>query len=444
MRVSAMMRPDRVRNLMLRKAVMTSLAGKGVTVFTQLLAIPLAITALGLDRYGAYAMLTAVFLWCMTASTVIASALTLELASAHAAGDWKRESRLFSSAFFFGLAAALLLWAGFQVLLTVIPLDRLFGLDKPIFLSDLEYSARVITWLLPATVLVSVGEAVHAGYQRQYVNNLLQIGANAATLMALLIVVRFAPSITNIVLAMFLPAAVAKAVNLLLVWHTWRHLLPHPRNAALATLAGLLTLGAAFALTQVGSFLYLQFPTFNVGRHAGPATAAYLSTMMMVIAISGNLLVTFTQPLVPALRDSVARGDFAWVLRTHALTLRRLVPYISMAALVIAVGGSFFVSQLTRHSVQFDVATQCLWAAFFWLVAWEHVHYTFLAGLGRVWAAALIYTVGACVMLVFSWFLVPVYGLLGAFSAMCLGPLLCTAMVLPWLLRRTLSTPDPR
>ena len=430
------------RSLMLRRAVLTSLSGKGITVVTQLLAVPLAIGALGVERYGAYAMLTAIFLWTSAASVVVASALTLQLVPANAEGDTQRESRLFSTAFFFALATAALLFVGFQVMLGTLQIDHLFGLDRPAFAVDLHMAAMAMALLLPANVLFSLAEAAQAGYQRQYVNNLLQMGANLTTLVALLLVVRLAPSICNMVLAMFLPATLSRVVNMGLLWAARPHLRPSFKLAQWPTLLALLAMGAAFAVTQAGSFLYLQFPTFHVGRASGLSAAAYLSTMMLVISISGNFLVMFTQPLMPALRDAVTRGDQAWVRRTHSMVLKRLVPYISLAALAIAVGGSFFVSQLTRQVVHFDFMTQCLWAAFFWIVAWEHVHYSFVVGMGRVWLAACLYVAGALLMLGCAMLLIPAHGLAGAFAAMCIGPLVCTVLAFPVIVRRLLGRAD--
>jgi O-antigen/teichoic acid export membrane protein len=430
------------RSQLLRRAVVTSLSGKAVTVVTQLLAIPLAISALGVERYGAYAMLTAVFLWTQTASTVVASALSLKLVAAHAEGDIAKEAGLFSTAFFFAAAVACLLCLALQGLVGVVDIGQVFAITQPQFIAELHQAAFWMAWILPLNVVLSLAESAHAGYQRQYVNNLLTMAGNLVTLAALLLAVRWYPSIPVMVLAMFLPAAVGRVANLLILLRGRPHLRPAWGLADKGLLLGLLTMGAAFGVTQVGSFFYQQFPTFYVGRESSLTEAAYFATMMLVIAISGNFLIMFTQPLMPALRDAVARRDDAWIRSTHRLVLMRLVPYISVAALVIALAGSFLVSSLTRQPVHFDPLTQGLWALFFWIVAWEHINYSFLVGMGRLWPAALLYTLGSFLMLALALLLVPRYGILGAFAAMCVGPLVCTVLSFPVWIQRLIRQLD--
>lgn len=430
------------RSLLLRRAVVTSLSGKAVTVVTQLLAIPLAISALGVERYGAYAMLTAVFLWTQTASTVVASALSLKLVAAHAEGDTACESRLFSTAFFFAAAISCLLCVLLQWLAAAVDLSRVFGISTPEFLAELRTASFWMAWILPLNVVLSLAESAHAGYQRQYINNLLTMAANLVTLAALLLVVRWQPSIPTMVLAMFLPVAIGRVFNLFILLMGRPYLRPVWRLADGPLLASLLVMGAAFGVTQVGSFFYQQFPIFYVGRESSLTDAAYFATMMLVIAISGNFLIMFTQPLMPALRDAVARQDNGWIKRTHSLTLKRLLPYISLAALVIGLTGSFLVSSLTRQQAEFDALTQTLWALFFWLVAWEHINYSFLVGMGRLWQAALLYTFGSLLMLGAALVLVPAHGITGAFAAMCLGPLLCTVVTYPVVIQRLIKHLD--
>lgn len=430
---------EQARTKLLRRAVLTSLSGKGVSVITQLVAIPIAISALGIERFGAYAMLTAIFLWTNTASSVVASALTLQIVSAHAEGDLQRESRLFSTAFFFALGVAGGLAALFQMLLATLDIGQLFALKTKLYTTELHDAAAWMAVLLPANVMFSLSEAAHTGYQRQYINNLLLTAANVFTISGLLLVVQWSPSIQNMVLAMFLPATLSRIVNLALLWRSNPHLLPQWALAQGRTLRGLLVMGSAFALTQVGTFFVQQFPTFYVGRESGLSAAAYLSTMMLVISISGSLLIIFTQPLTPALRDAVDRDDHAWIRRTYTLVIKRLVPYITLAALAIAGFGSTFVSLLTRQTVNFDLPTQCLWAAFFWIVAWEHISYTFVVGMGRLWTGAGLYVLGALLMLACSLLLVPSFGIAGAFAAMCLGPLIATVFIFPRVIRRALQ-----
>jgi O-antigen/teichoic acid export membrane protein len=436
------MTANTTRSGLLRRAVLTSLSGKAVTVVTQLLAIPMSIGALGMERYGAYAMLVAAFIWAQAASTLVGSALTLKLVQANADQDRPRESALFSTAFFFAVMVSVVLSIGLQAATEWLDFGRLFGLQEADLVRELRIASYWMAWIIPLNVVLSLAEAAHAGYQKQYINNLLTMAANAVGLFALLLLVRIHPSIVTLVLAMFLPAVVARIVNLLLLLRSHPFVMPAWRHFNGSLLIGMLIMGAAFGVTQIGSFFYQQFTVFYVGRESSTTEAAYFATMMVVVAMSGNVLVMFTQPLMPALRDALAQGDEAWIRRAHALTLRRLVPYVCMATILIALTGSELVSALTRHPADIDWTTQVLWALFFGLVAWEHIHYSFLVGLGRLWLASLLYTAGSLLMLVTSLYLVPAHGIAGAFAAMCIGPTLCTVIAFPVAIRRRIASLD--
>lgn len=427
------------RSHLMKLAVISSLTGKGFSVVTQLLALPLAISALGLERFGVYAMLTAVFIWANTASVIVGSALSLRIVAARASDDRDLESRLFSTAFFFALASAIGLALLFQAALNWTDPSQLFDLKTNEYSAELRVAAVYMSLLLPINIIASLAESAQSGYQKQYVTNVLMTVANVAVI-ASLVWVQKQPTIAAMVLAVFCPPVVARIINMGLLWRSHTHMIPRWWLTKRHTLWSLISLGGGFALMQVGSFAYLQYPIFYIGRQMGPSSAAYFAAMMQVIAMSGSFLILFTQPLLPAISDANVRNDFKWIVNAYRLTLTRLVPYIVLAALMIALTSAIILSILLRHTVDIDPTTKWLWAGFFFLVAWEHIGYIFLAGTGRIWFATGLYLGGAGVMLAAMQILVPKFGLSGAFASMCLGPAISTALFYPWIIRRNLKT----
>jgi O-antigen/teichoic acid export membrane protein len=77
-----------------------------------------------------------------------------------------------------------------------------------------------------------------------------------------------------------------------------------------------------------------------------------------------------------------------------------------------------------------------LWAIFFFLIAWEHIGFIFLVGIGRMWQATIFYLIGAAIMLLFMHILIPDYGINGAFVSMCLGPAIATSIAYPYIFWR--------
>ncbi|WP_374623681.1 polysaccharide biosynthesis C-terminal domain-containing protein [Pandoraea sp.] len=380
-------------------------------------------------------MMTAIFIWANTASAVVGASLSLRIVAARANNDKLVESQLFATAFFFAIASATALIVVFQAILNKADLSGLFGLKNNAYDADLRVAALYMSFLLPINIVASLSDSAQAGYQRQYVTNVLMMASNVAVI-ASLVWVQTHPSIHSMVLAVFAPPVVARTVNMALLWRSHPHIVPRWRLVGRRSLWSLVNPGAGFALMQVGSFAYLQYPIFYVGREIGPNSAAYFAAMMQVIAMSGSFLILFTQPLLPALRDASVRNDSSWTRNTFRLTLTRLVPYIAVAAIAIVLLGTFIISVLLRHSIKIDLATRLLWAAFFFIVAWEHLGYSFLAGIGKVWLATGLYLAGALLMLIIMVILIPKFGIIGAFAAMCSGPILSTVLGYPYVIKR--------
>ena len=82
----------------LKLAVLASVGSKIVSVSLQFLVIPLAIRALGAERYGVYAMLTSSLGWIPLAGACIAPGLTIAIAAVR--GDYETEADYLTSALY--------------------------------------------------------------------------------------------------------------------------------------------------------------------------------------------------------------------------------------------------------------------------------------------------------------------------------------------------------
>ena len=71
----------------------------------------------------------------------------------------------------------------------------------------------------------TISEAVHAGLQKQYLNNILLALANIMIIICLLIAIKF-PSLPNLILAMFLPLTIFKFINFIILIASNSYLIP--------------------------------------------------------------------------------------------------------------------------------------------------------------------------------------------------------------------------
>ena len=70
-------------------------------------------------------------------------------------------------------------------------------------MDEIYIAAKILAILIPINVFFTISEAVHAGLQKQYLNNILLALANIMIIICLLIAIKF-PSLPNLILAMFL------------------------------------------------------------------------------------------------------------------------------------------------------------------------------------------------------------------------------------------------
>ena len=427
------------RTQRLKIAMLSSLAGKGVSIVAQLVALPLAIGALGIERFGMYAMLVALLNWMNVAGVAIAPGLTVEIVSASAGADREREARVFSTAFLFALAVSAVVFVALQVFFHAVGVGALFGQAALVYEHELAAGLQILSVFLSVSVVLSVVEATQAGYQNQYVNNVLGTAGSVLSILAIVLVVRHLPTIPNLILAIFGAPLVARVVNMVCLLRQRRYLWPRSSRCSLAALRRILATGSAFLLTLLGTFCYQSFSVYWAGRELGSAAAAQVSIMMLVMTIAGSLLMIVTQPLWPAIQDAASRNDYHWIAQACRRLLRTLVPYVALAALVLAAAGQTILQLWLASGAAISTTTQLLWGLYFFIVAWEHINYTVLMGLSRFWYAALRFSAGALCMLGASVLLTGRLGMEGLFLSLCLGPLVLSAWMFPLEIRRRLA-----
>jgi O-antigen/teichoic acid export membrane protein len=427
------------RTQRLRVAMLSSLCGKVVSIVSQLVALPLAIAALGIERFGVYAMLVALLNWMNMAGVAITPGLTVQIVNANSAGDRDTEARVFTTAFLFALLVAVCMFMGLQAFFHVVGIIQLFGASALPYRDEVGFGLQILAVFMSLSLVLSIAEAAQAGYQNQHVNNLLGTLGSILSIFAIVVAVRQQPTIPNLIIAIYGWPLAARVVNMLHLFRHRRYLLPRRGKFSMDALSTMLATGSAFLLTLLGTFCYQSFSIFWVGRELGSAAAAQMSVMMLVLTLAGSMLIIVTQPLWPAIQDAVTRDDLAWVYRAYRHILRKLIPYTALAALALAMSGEYILGFWLKSGVRVDLMTQVLWGLYFFIVAWEHINYTVLMGLSRFWFASIRFLIGALVMLISSVILVRVIGIDGIFVALCLGPLSLSAWLFPMEIRRLLA-----
>jgi O-antigen/teichoic acid export membrane protein len=433
--------PATIRTRRFKLALLTSFAGKGVSVVVQLAALPLAVAALGQERFGVYAMLAAFLNWMSIVSVTIGPGLTTQLVRAHARMDLDQEKKIFASGLTLLTLFACLLYCATEIALHLLGNARIFGSSSGQYTTELASGINILGIFVASNIMLSVAEAAQAGYQKQYIHNLFLVVGNVITIVGISLLLRSTPTIAKMIAAVYVGPVVARGLSLAQLLATHRYLIQGMLRIDIPSVRLMARTGAAFVLTSVASFCYQSFTVYWIGRTMGPQAATQMSVFITILTVIGSLLLMVTQPLWPAIQDAMVRNDPEWVTKTYSRFTKYLMACVALAAGIIAVAGDEIVHIWIRSAITTTVASQCFLGLYFFLLAWEQFNYSFLIGMGRFWFASISYFFGAIVMLTNSSWLVTKFGISGMLAAMCSGPLFVTAWTYPLQLRRLFLRP---
>ena len=429
------------RHRRLRLAAATSLLSKGIGLVLQLVAVPLAIGALGAERFGVYTMLVSVLVWIDLGAFGMGPGLTRKIAVAWNSGDIAAEGRYFSSAIAILLLICLVLSAVFATGMLVVfrgglSLAPLFGPAGDALRGEIHGALLVIATFFLAQLLFSCGERARSAYQEDYLNNAMYVVANCISLVLMFMIARHWPTIPGFALAVFGALTLVKGLNMVLLVAASRpYLFPRFSNVDRATARELVGNGAPFWLIQAASLSMHNFSLVLLGVIAGPDVLAPFAAVFRLFQLLATGVTMLTQPLWPSVTDACVRGDFAWIRRVYVRAIAYVMLYCSGVFLVFALAGDWLIRSWLKGHIAVDHTLVVGMAAYFAVWMWNNLHTSLFFGLGWLWQAAFCLLLeGACVLLV-GGFLARSYGALGTLDGLLAGGALVSAWVLPLLLR---------
>lgn len=425
-----------------RLAFLTSAGSKALGLLVQFLAVPLAVRALGPERFGIYTMLVSALVWIDLGRLGIGPGLTRELAIAWNRDQRDREQMLFANAMAFLVVVAAAIGA---VLLGVylagwLRVDAIFGSSALRFEGEIIAGMAVVAAFLVAQIVFSAGEAARSAYQDDFINNLMNTLANLVSLGLIFGVALLVPTIWAFALAVFGSIALGKGVNLLwLLAGTRRYLLPRWRHVDRRALGALLGTSMAFWIIQLATLLMHNVSLVQLGRSIGAEALTSFAVVFRLLQLLTTVVFMVSLPLWPAITDAAVRGDREWIVRAYRRLIAMAMTFCIVAAIGLAIAGPHLIPLWAGRGVRPDAMLDAMLGAYFVIWMWNHCHSAVLFGLGRLWPVAGTMLAEGVLVLVLAAVLIPRFGDLGTAIALCGAGLFTTAWILPLLVRRTLA-----
>lgn len=429
------------RDRRLKLAVVASIGSKIATSALQILVMPLAVRALGPERFGIFILLSSSLIWISSVSVGLGNSLMILISKANATDDNDTQTRALSSAFFTVVSACILFASTISAIYYKFGITGIIGAQCSNYQPDMDIGLWLLVGYMAASLVLDVLEGAQSGCQEMHIVSLAGMMGQVLSGIALFAVIRcHAQSIVHLILCLFVVALVPRLINAtLFITILQPHLFPNFWHFDRTILKGLLSTSIAFTMIALGQFLKQQCTILLVGRALGPAAVASYAILFNLSMLAAGIIIMQLRPLIPAITDAVIRGDYGWIKHTCSKILRSTLGYavvvgVGMSSLSNAVIGTWYGKPVAP-----GLLLQVAMGIAFILQAWETYHHHVLFGLGYVWLPMIVYICQNVLTLALAVPLVQYFGSAGAACSLCIGILVLDGWVLPIMLRRAMA-----
>lgn len=319
-----------------RRAAITSLmamTAKAVSVATALITVPITLHYLGAERYGMWMILSSLVAMLAFADLGIGNGVLSTVAAAYGRDDTAGIRRAVSSGAIALCGVALLVLALFAIAYPFVEWSGFFNVRSARARAEAGPAIAVFVLCFALSVPVTIVQRVQMGMQRGFLASLWLCISSLATLPAVVIATWLQAGLPALVAVLMGVPILAGLLNTI-VFFGWQQpgLRPSPRLASRGEIVGTVRHGLMFVLIQLGNAVSAGAAAIIIAHVAGADRVALYTVPERLLALVTMLVSMYVQPLWPAYREALTRGDVAWVAHTHQRVLVQ-VALVAAAAL---------------------------------------------------------------------------------------------------------------
>ena len=408
----------RRRLIGMARGAASSLSSKALAMLIQLVSVPLTISYLGVERYGAWVTIGTVLTWMgltdFGLGTGLGNAVT---ADAHRDRPDLVRTHLSNFVVLVGgieLFIALILAATWRF----IPWGPMLGAVRPDIAAELRTGLGIAIALILVRIPLSMSGKVYMAYQEGHLANRWAAAGNILGLAGLLIVTHTRGGLPLLVLSAYGIGALVDAASLL--WLFTRHrpdIRPTPRAVDPALFGAVTKVGGQFFLILIMALVTFQSDTLVTAHYRGVGAVPGYSVPYQLFNYA-VLPQTLVFPyLWSAFTEAITRGDIAWVRRTFHLYVGGAVAAAAVIAGVMLVAARPFIGWWTRGAVEPSWALIALMAAWAVVNAYSGAVSCLLAAASRLRYQLIYSAVSTVANLALSIVLVQRVGTIGVIAA---------------------------
>ena len=361
----------------------TSGLAKVMAVGVQLFALPLALHALGTERYAGFLALQSFLSWVGIFGFGLLYSLPKYIAAAHVEQDEAAERSLVRAALLLMLLSCLALLLLMSAVGLMVPPGRLVAAGPSGPREELVVAYFTAVAVNALQLFSSIQQPLRSGYQENHHSNVCAAAASILMALGLLYLSSHQDTITAFILVLYMPITLAFLgdIGLLFLQRPYLALGHANMKAAFRKIAA--PSGNAIAY-QIQFALVLYLPTLVVAHLSTPdQTAAFGSVLQLVVlGISGLNLIL--HPLNAAMANAHSHGDYAWMERNH-MRVFSLVLTVGVAAILLGgTIGPFVVRQWMGPSIHVSGPLVASAATYFLGMAVIQLEFFLLSAMGAL------------------------------------------------------------
>ena len=421
------------------KGISTAVAGKGVSVVTSFIAVPLTVRYLGAERYGVWITLTSILSWLTVFDLGIGNTAINRVAEALAHKNFTAAKLRVNAAYATMTALALALGLGVSIAWRFISWPTLLGAKSSLNRGEINLAAAFALIVFLGSFPFSITPKILSACQKVTLANYWSSAGSILGLLLLVVVTRMHLGLPGLVLAFSGSVLLVGALSTAWLYRHFDWLTPVLRSIPREHLSELLNTGLPFFAVQIAGVILLQTDNLIIAQILGAREVTPYSVTWRLFSYSSLLQVVSIPTLWPAYADAFARHDFAWIRKTYRHNVKFAVgSTLVIVAILVLIARRFIAlwagpAAVPSHGL---VVAMAIWNC---LVVLCWCESCLLGAAGRVKGQAIYSGIGAVVNIIASVLLGRAFGLVGIVSGTICAYVGCIIIPQTIEVRRILS-----
>ena len=412
------------RSSLVKKNIAGSLVIKGWSCVVQLLLVPATLNCLNQYEYGIWLTISSILLWIDQFDIGLGNGLRNKLAEAVAKDEKERARRLVSTTFAMLVVIIIPLVLLAQLVIYNADLYSFLNVNSD-SVSDINGILGVSVAFVGATFVFKFIGNVYLGLQLPAINNLLVVGGQTLSLIAIFVLSLFSRlSLMDVACVYTASPLIVYLLSYPFTFTRYRYLRPSFFLFDKKELDGLFALGLKFFLVQIAGLVIFASSNILITRILSPADVTPYQIAYKYFSLAIMLFTLIAAPLWSATTDAYTKGDWAWINRMMGKMRKVMLLFFLMLLVMLAVSDIVYKIWI-GGSVRIDIVLSALMAVYMAVLIFSTCYSNVLFGIGKIRVITVATVIEAVVYIPLALLLGRAFGLYGIVSALLLVNLLC-------------------